>query len=144
VNEFQKRGWLFPAIVLISLILVAMVTLLGREAIICASLGDWGAARTYGVSGAVFVVLVGFFWWGHATVSSQQLDEHGVTVLTLRGARVVLPWSAIRRAKFAGATALLETEAVRARIGFAMYRDYRAAEMFTRTRLAEVGAQVEG
>jgi hypothetical protein len=144
VNEFRKRTWLLPAIVTISLALVIMLAVFVREAIICASLGDWVAVRSYALSAFFPMAGLTFFWWGYAAVRVQQIDGRGVTALTVRSGRVALPWSAIRRARFAGATALLEAGTTRARIGFAMYRDYRAAETFVRARLKEIGAQVEG
>ena len=136
--------WLLPATVTISLALVIMLAVFVRESIICASLGDWVAVRSYAVSAVLPMAGLTFFWWGYAAVRVQQIDGQGVTALTVRSGRVALPWAAIRRAKFDGATALLEDGTTRARIGFAMYRDYRAAKGFVRARLKENGAHVEG
>jgi hypothetical protein len=144
MNEFRKRTWLLPATVILSVALAIMLAVFAREAIICASLGDWGAMRSYALGALIPMVGLIFFWWGYAAVRVQQIDGQGVTALTVRAGRVALPWSAIRHARFDGATALLEAGTMRARIGFAMYREYRAAETFARARLAEVGAQVEG
>jgi hypothetical protein len=144
MNEFSKRTWLLPATVTVSVALAIMLAVVAQEAIICASLGDWVAMRSYALGALIPMAGLIFFWWGYAAVRVQQIDGKGVTALTLRSGRVALPWSAIRRARFDSATALLEAGMTRARIGFAMYRDYRAAETFARARLTEIGAQVEG
>ena len=144
LNGFKKRMWLLPGTVVITLALGVILVLLAREAIVCASLGDWRATRSYTLSAVVFLAGLVFFWWGYAGVRVQQLDNQGVTTLTVRGGRIALPWSAIQRANFEGGTARLEAGTTRARIGFAMYSDYRGAEAFARERLAEVGAEVEG
>jgi hypothetical protein len=144
MNELRKRTWLLPATVTISAALAIMLAVFAREAIICARLGDWAAMRTYALGALIPMAGLIFFWWGYAAVRVQQIDGQGVTALTLRAGRVALPWSAIRRARFDSTTALLEAGTTRARIGFTMYRDYRAAEAFARARLTEVGAQVEG
>jgi hypothetical protein len=144
VNGFKKRPWLLPAIVVITVALGTMSVLLAWEAVICASLGDWRATRSYTLTAVIFLAGLAFFWWGYAGVRVQQLDDRGVTTLTVRGGRIALPWVAIKRARFESGTARLESGTTRTRIGFAMYSDYRAAEAFARDRLAEVGAEVEG
>jgi hypothetical protein len=144
MNEFRKLTWLLPAIVTISIALAIWLAVFAREAIICASLGDWAAVRSYALGVLIPIAGLIFFWWGYATARLQQIDGQGVTALTVRSGRITLPWSAIRRARFDGRTALLDADTTRVRIGFAMYRDYRAAETFARARLTEVGALVEG
>jgi hypothetical protein len=144
MNEFRKRTWLLPALVAISAALAITLAVFAREAIICASLGDWEATRSYALGALIPMAGLIFFCWAYAAVRVQQIDRRGVTALTLRAGRVALPWSAIRRARFDRATALPEAGTTRARIGFAMYRDYGAAEAFARARLTEVGARVEG
>ena len=144
MSEFTKRSWLLPATVALSAALGILLAVFAREAIICASLGDWAAVRSYALNALIPISGLIFFWWGYAAVRTQRIDHQGVTALTLRSGRVVLPWPAVRRARFERATALIEADKTRARIGFAMYRDYRAAEAFTRARLAEVGVRVEG
>ncbi|HET6777631.1 MAG TPA: hypothetical protein VFH26_01955, partial [Gemmatimonadales bacterium] len=105
MSRFKKRPWLLPAMVVITLALGSMLVLLAREAIICASLGDWRATRSYTLTAAIFLAGLVFFWWGYAGIRVQQLDEQGVTTLTVRGGRIVLPWTAIKRAKFESGTA---------------------------------------
>jgi hypothetical protein len=144
MSEFRKLTWLLPAIVTISIALAIWLAVFAREAIICASLGDWAAVRSYALGGLIPMAGLILFWWGYARARLQQIDGQGVTALTVRSGRITLPWSAIRRARFDGTTALLDAETTRVRIGFAMYRDYRAAETFARARLTEVGALVEG
>ncbi len=142
--EFRKRMWLLPATLALTLVLGIMLAVLAREVIICVALGDWVAVRSYAVPAFIPVAGLVFIWWGYASILTQQIDHQGVSVLTLRSGRVALPWSTVRRARFERATALLEAGATRARIGFAMYSDHKAAEAFARARLAEFGAQVEG
>jgi hypothetical protein len=136
--------WFLPATIALTVALGIMLAILTREAMICASLGDWVAVRSYALPALIPVVGLGFLWCGYASIRTQQIDHQGVSVLTLRSGRVVPPWSTVGRARFERATALLEAGRTRARIGFAMYSDYKAAEAFARARLAEVGAQVEG
>jgi hypothetical protein len=144
MDEFRKLTWLLPAVVTITVALAIWFAVFAREAIICASLGDWTAVRSYALGALIPVAGLIFFWWGYAAVPVQQIDDQGVTALTVRFGRITVPWSTIRRARFDGRTALLETGKARVRIGFAMYRDYRAAETFARARLTAVGTSVEG
>ena len=144
MTEFRKRMWLLPATLALTVALGTMLAVLAREAMICASLGDWVAVRSYALLALIPVAGLVFIWAAYASIRIQQIDRQGVSVLTMRSGRVALPWSAVRRARFERETALLEAGTTRARIGFTMYRDYKAAEAFARARLAEVGAQVEG
>jgi hypothetical protein len=144
MNELRKRPWVLPATIALTAALGFMLAILTREAMICASLGDWLGVRSYAVPALIPVAGLAFLWWGYAGIRLQRIDRHGVSALTLRSGRIVLPWSTVARARFERATALLEAGTIRVRIGFAMYSDYRAAEAFARARLAEAGAQVEG
>jgi PH (Pleckstrin Homology) domain-containing protein len=142
--EFRKRIWLLPATIAVTAVLAIMLAILAREAVICASLGDWAAVRSYGLSALIPGMVLVFLWWGYTSIRMQRIDRQGVSALTLLSGRVALPWSAVRRARFERATALLEADTTRVRIGFTVYSDYKAAEAFARARLAEVGAQVDG
>src|SRR5215208_6040953 len=128
MNQFRKRPWLLPATIAVTVVLGIMLAILTREAIICASLGDWVAVRSYAAPALPLVAGLMFLWWAYADIRTQQIDHRGVSALTLRSGCVVLPWSTVRRARFERATALLEGETTRVRVGFSMYSDYRAAE----------------
>jgi hypothetical protein len=68
VKGFKKRTWLLLGTVVITLALGIMLVLLAREAIVCASLGDWRATRSYTLTAVVFLAGLVFFWWGYAGV----------------------------------------------------------------------------
>jgi hypothetical protein len=91
MNESSKRTWLLPATVALSVALALMLAVFARQAIICASLGDWAAMRSYALGALIPMVGLIFFWWGYAAVRVQQINGQGVTALTVRAGRVALP-----------------------------------------------------
>jgi hypothetical protein len=120
-----------------------LIAVLGRNAWVCWTAGDSAAVRNY--LSAILLVVLGLpiLWWGYATVRVQRLDEAGVTVLTVHRGQVVIPWASVQQATFQRSSAVLESKRLRARIGFAMYRDPSAAERFARERLGSSGVTID-
>lgn len=140
--DLSKHRWFTPLFVLLGISLAAMILFFGREAVACATAGRSDQARNYLSALAALVALSAFFSTGFLQVRTQHLDATGITAWTLRRGTVTVPWSAVRRAEFSFGTAVLYTAAGRLRVGFAMYRQSRAAETFARSCLLANGVEV--